>query len=77
MSNASKVTILSLDYRMPKFSAILPTPETTGDFEEMCLAAGEGAGLVHEIRPAGEIVAALMDDAERIITGRLAGLAVD
>ena len=62
---------------MPKFSAILPTPETTGDFEEMCLAAGESAGLVHDIRPAGEIVAALMDDAERIITGRLAGLAAD
>jgi len=31
---------------LPKFSAILPTPDTTGDFEEMCLPAGEGAGLV-------------------------------
>ena len=24
------------EYLMPKFAAILPTPETTGDFEEMC-----------------------------------------
>jgi len=63
-----------VDYRMPKFSAILPTPETTGDFEEMCLAAGESTDLVHEIRPAAEIVAALMDEAERIIKQRLAGL---
>jgi NAD(P)H-dependent flavin oxidoreductase YrpB (nitropropane dioxygenase family) len=34
------------EYLMPKFAAILPTPETTGDFEEMCLAAGESAALV-------------------------------
>ncbi len=33
------------DCRMPKFSAILPAPETAGDFEEMCLAAGESVNL--------------------------------
>src|SRR5262249_237471 len=37
------------EYLMPKFAAILPTPETTGDFEEMCLAAGESAALVTTI----------------------------
>jgi NAD(P)H-dependent flavin oxidoreductase YrpB (nitropropane dioxygenase family) len=61
-------------YRMPKFAAILPTPETSGDFEEMCLAAGESAGLVHEIKPAGQIVHEMIAEAERIISGRLVSL---
>lgn len=61
-------------YRRPKFSAILPTPETTGDFEEMCLAAGESAGLVREIKPAAEIVSEMMAEAERVIADRLASL---
>jgi hypothetical protein len=30
---------------MPKFAAILPTAETTGAIEEICLAAGESAAL--------------------------------
>jgi enoyl-[acyl-carrier protein] reductase II len=50
-------------YPMPKFSAALPTPETTGDFEEMCLAAGRSVGLVREVKPAGEIVREMMTDA--------------
>jgi len=62
------------EYRMPKFSAILPTPETAGDFEEMCLAAGESAGLVHDIKPAGRIVQEMMAEAERVIGQRLASL---
>ena len=44
------------EYLMPKFSAILPTPDTTGDFEEMCLAAGESAALVTTIGSAQAIV---------------------
>jgi enoyl-[acyl-carrier protein] reductase II len=47
-------------YAMPKFSAILPTPDTRGDFEEMALAAGDGAGRIDKILPAGEIVRQLM-----------------
>lgn len=62
------------EYRMPKFSAILPTPHTTGDFEEMCLAAGESAGLVKQIASAGEIVREMMGEAAEIIAGRLANL---
>jgi enoyl-[acyl-carrier protein] reductase II len=62
---------------MPKFSAVLPTPETTGDFEEMAMAAGESAGLVKEIKPAGEIVREMMDEAERIINERLAAMVSD
>lgn len=58
-------------YAMPKFSAALPTPDTSGDFEEMCLVAGEGAGLVREVKGAGEIVREMMEEAERLIRRRL------
>lgn len=58
---------------MPKFSALLPTPETTGDFEEMCLIAGECAGLIHEVRPAREIIATMVNEAMHIIERRLSG----
>jgi hypothetical protein len=62
------------EHPIQKFSGLLPTPDTPGDFEEMCLAAGESAGLVGEFKPAGEIVREMMDEAEQIITGRLAVL---
>ena len=54
-------------YPMPKYSAALPTPETTGDFEEMCLAAGRGVGLVREVKPAAEIVREMMAGAAAIL----------
>jgi NAD(P)H-dependent flavin oxidoreductase YrpB (nitropropane dioxygenase family) len=62
------------EYVMPKFSAFLPTPETKGDFEEMMMAAGESSGLVREIRPAGEVVREMMEEAERIIAERLSSM---
>ena len=52
---------------MPKFSALLPTPETVGDFEEMCLAAGEGAGNIQDVRPAASIIAGMMSEARATI----------
>jgi NAD(P)H-dependent flavin oxidoreductase YrpB (nitropropane dioxygenase family) len=55
------------EYAMPKFAAILPTPETTGDFEEMCLAAGESAALTTAIITAQEVVQAIGNEAERIL----------
>jgi enoyl-[acyl-carrier protein] reductase II len=69
-----KTLLLSQEYAMPKFSALLPTPATTGDFEEMCLAAGEGAGMITDIKPAADIVRGMMADAKRIIAERLAAL---
>ena len=55
------------EYLMPKFAAILPTPETTGDFEEMCLAAGESAALVTTIGSASDIVQTIGKEAEQIL----------
>jgi enoyl-[acyl-carrier protein] reductase II len=58
---------------LPKFSALPPTPDATGDFEEMALIAGEGVGLIKEIKPAGEIVHGMMEEARQIIEHRLMG----
>ncbi len=52
---------------LPKFSALLPMPETVGDFDAMCLTAGESVGLVKEIKPAGEIVRGMVEEAGSII----------
>jgi NAD(P)H-dependent flavin oxidoreductase YrpB (nitropropane dioxygenase family) len=58
-------------YNMPKFSAIVPTPETLGDFEEMGLPAGaESVKVIKHIQPAGEIVAQMMAEAEQLIRRR-------
>lgn len=56
---------------MPKFSVLLPTPETDGDFEEMCLLAGQSAGLVKDLKPAAELVDQMISEAEEIIARRL------
>jgi NAD(P)H-dependent flavin oxidoreductase YrpB (nitropropane dioxygenase family) len=60
-------------YEMPKFSAIVPTPDTVGDFEEMGMPAGDGAALIKTIMPAAQIVATMMHDARRLFENELAG----
>src|SRR3954465_2212674 len=56
-----------------RFSSLPPSGEATGDIESMDLLAGQGVGLVHEIKPAAEVVRELVEGARRIIEGRLAG----
>ncbi|MFG2000959.1 NAD(P)H-dependent flavin oxidoreductase [Spirillospora sp. NPDC048911] len=51
-----------------KFSVLPPTPETKADWEEMPWLMGQGVGLVHDIKPAAEIVREMMDQAERVLT---------
>lgn len=50
-----------------KFDVLLPTPDTTGDWEEMAWLAGQGVGLVTDIRPAAEIVEEMMTEASAIL----------
>jgi NAD(P)H-dependent flavin oxidoreductase YrpB (nitropropane dioxygenase family) len=67
-----ETTFMGGPYAMPTFSAILPTPPTTGDFEQMCLPGGEqSAPLVKDIKPAGEIVVDMMQSAKAILAGQL------
>lgn len=47
-----------------KFGTDSPLRSTTGELEQMALYAGEGAALVTAVRPAAEIIAAMMQEAE-------------
>jgi nitronate monooxygenase len=58
---------LNLPYEMPKFSAVIPTPETEGDWEEMSYPAGQGVGAITEVKPAGEIVHEMMAEAQHLL----------
>ncbi|HUR74733.1 MAG TPA: nitronate monooxygenase [Sporichthya sp.] len=57
-----------IPYAMPKFSVIIPTRGSTGDFDEMCLLAGaESASIINEVLPAGQIVAEMAAGAAAIL----------
>ncbi|HEY2832063.1 MAG TPA: nitronate monooxygenase [Sporichthyaceae bacterium] len=57
-----------IPYAMPKFSVIIPTRGSQGDFDEMCLLAGaESAEIVKSVQPAGKIVAEMAADAAAIL----------
>ena len=71
-----KTTLFPLTFRqpyeMPKFSAIVPTLDTVGDFEEMGLPAGDGVRLIRDIRPAAQIINTMMSDARLLVEAALA-----
>ena len=50
-----------------RFSGVLPTPETTGDFEQMSLLAGESVGLIKDIKPVSEIVSQMVKEAKECL----------
>ncbi|MFL4468478.1 NAD(P)H-dependent flavin oxidoreductase [Tateyamaria armeniaca] len=50
-----------------RFDVILPTSDTTGDFEEMAWLAGQGVGQVSDIQPAAEIVREMMQGARDLL----------
>jgi NAD(P)H-dependent flavin oxidoreductase YrpB (nitropropane dioxygenase family) len=45
-----------------------PGTRTTGDLESMVLYAGQSVGVMHEIRPAAEIVQSIADRAESVLS---------
>jgi NAD(P)H-dependent flavin oxidoreductase YrpB (nitropropane dioxygenase family) len=49
---------------VPRYSAILPTRDFAGDIEQACLTAGQSAGNIDEILPAGEIVRRMTREAQ-------------
>ena len=64
-----ETVVFGQSYEMPANSAVLPTTQTRGDHEEMCLAAGAGVAAVRSIEPAKQIVQDLMIDAWALIGG--------
>jgi NAD(P)H-dependent flavin oxidoreductase YrpB (nitropropane dioxygenase family) len=55
-------------YAMPKFSVILPTRDTTGDFDQMAWTAGiASAEQIFDIKPAAQIVTDMASEARAIL----------
>src|SRR5262249_29035529 len=57
-----------------RFMGFPPNGDASGDIDSMDLLAGQGVGLVREIKPAGQIVHELVEEARQIIAPRLLGL---
>ena len=51
-----------------------PNAEARGDIDSMDLLAGQSVDLVREIKPAGQIVHELVEEARQIISRRLVSL---
>lgn len=64
-----RTTFLGEAFVMRKFNVVLPTPATTGDFEEMPWLMGQGIGLIHDIKPTARIVEDMMGEAAAILAG--------
>jgi enoyl-[acyl-carrier protein] reductase II len=61
-------------YALPKFSVILPTRDTTGDFEEMAWTAGiVSAAKIHDVRPAAKIIEDMVDQARDLLEDEAEG----
>jgi hypothetical protein len=56
LEEIGRTVLLGEEIVVRKFHAFVSLPETSGDWEEMAWLAGQGVGLIHEIRPAREIV---------------------
>jgi len=70
-----KTKIAGQEMPLLRFMGFPPNVDATGDFESMDLLAGQGVGLVNEIKPAGQIVREIIAEAERIISQRLGPIA--
>ena len=57
-----------------RFMGFPPNSDASGDIDSMDLLAGQSVGLIREIKPAGQIVDELVEEARQIISQRLAGL---
>jgi NAD(P)H-dependent flavin oxidoreductase YrpB (nitropropane dioxygenase family) len=57
-----------------RFMGFPPNGQASGDIDSMSLLVGQGVGLVREIKPAGQIVHDLVEEARQIISQRLVGL---
>jgi NAD(P)H-dependent flavin oxidoreductase YrpB (nitropropane dioxygenase family) len=57
-----------------RFMGFPPNVDARGDIDSMDLLAGQSVGLVREVKPAGQIVRELVEEARQIISQQLAGL---
>ena len=62
---------------MKRFCGFPPTPEFTGDLEELSLLAGESVGQTKRLMSAASIIDEMISSAEAVITKRLGPMVFD
>ncbi len=67
LETIGKTMFAGQEKEVKPFDSIIPVRETTGDFEQMPMLAGQGVGLVDEIESAGAIIERIMDESARVI----------
>jgi NAD(P)H-dependent flavin oxidoreductase YrpB (nitropropane dioxygenase family) len=61
------VSVAGTTMEVPKYGAMIPITSFSGDMESVALLAGESCSLVHDIKPAAQIVQDLVREAEEVI----------
>jgi NAD(P)H-dependent flavin oxidoreductase YrpB (nitropropane dioxygenase family) len=74
LEHIGETQVFGSRYLMPLHSAILPSRHTSGDFDEMCFAAGESVGFVTQVEPAAAIVREIMNGATRALGATCSGV---
>ena len=64
------VSIAGTMMEVPKYAAIIPLTDFQGDMESVALYAGESCSLIHDIKPAAQIVRDVVREAEAAIANR-------
>lgn len=57
---------------LPKFTVLIPTPDTVADMHEMGLAAGKSVHKIDRVKPVAQIIEDMMTEARQIIEVELA-----
>ena len=65
------------EFPMKRFCGFPPTPEFTGDFEEISLLAGESVGQTKRQMSVANIIDEMMDGAEAVIRRQLGSIIAD
>jgi hypothetical protein len=65
------------EFPMKRFCGFPPTPEFTGDLEEMSLLAGESVGQTKRLMSTASIIDEMMNGAEAVVRKRLGSMVVD
>jgi nitronate monooxygenase len=61
------VSLAGTTLEVPKYGAMIPITSFSGDMESIALLAGESCSLVHDIKPAAQIVQDVVREAEEVM----------
>jgi NAD(P)H-dependent flavin oxidoreductase YrpB (nitropropane dioxygenase family) len=62
-------SVFGQEIPVQRFNGLPPVRATTGDLEQMSLLAGETAGLIGDVRPAGQLVREIAEQAGSLLRG--------